>query len=250
MPEIFEVDVVERPLAERYREADVDLHVHVRLLSSNGLPPVDLCAVAQGLVARYASNPDVAQATTRHRDSRKTGLAMKSGVNQAMLVRVTELSEDRERILSGSLDLPSEVRLRRIDDCPIGLVYASEVDISVAQREWVPGIDRPEVLISLQLDRVLNPFLAGFAGRGERGDGVIERRAEILDEVAKQQRPIRGRLPKNVKVTNPPSVAIEIGDDLIGLVLDEDSDTVIQSVQVLACSPVFRVGPLVPEHDS
>ena len=206
MPQILNVDVVERRFAERYREEDVDIHVHVSLLPGNGLPPVDLCAVAHGLIARDVPNSDVAPATTGHRDSGLTGLTMERGVDQAMLVRVTEPSENRERILSGGLDIPSEIGLRRIDDCPIGIVYASEVDISMAQRVWVPGIDRPEVLIFLQLDRVLDPLLAG---RRERGDGMIERGAEILDKITKPQRPVRRGLPENMKAAHLPTISVE-----------------------------------------
>lgn len=131
--------------------------------------------------------------------------------------------------------------LRGIDDCPVFVAQSCQRDVSVRCGRRVVRFAEAEVLLLLDLYGVLGPLTPSL-GVCQRVDRMIESSAQVLHEVPEHERQVLGRHPKRMKPSDPPVVLVEIGDDFVGLGIDEPGDSAIESVQVLACSPVLRVG--------
>lgn len=239
--ELRHVQCIQTDLSERYSKGELACHLHApwRFLSSVEQETQPGCAVLQALSGLDDEVPlDGGGMTSIIRaqipiEPLCESLARKEAVGRiddAVLVSIGKAGEDGEGMGVG---VPSVVRLRLLDECPVFR----------AQTRNAPGSHPLELSLRLGRDRELSAVVRDPAiEQGHLPDQMIERRSKIVDRVSKDDPKAQRRFLSNLKPLAPfPGVRIEFTDREVGLrfLVEEGIHFGAEFIELLFCPVVL-----------
>lgn len=219
--------------SKRYLQADISIHVHVRLRSRGNEPEsCDLCAVFVASEGPHLSNGDGASVLVRvvprpvevdplNRSPR--------GEGRVVLVGIPEAVKDHEKVASRVVT-PSVVRLNFLDYCPcltrnapkpsLGPFVEAFRRLFFEDGESVPPASRLRCLASF-VDELPHQVL-------KRGPQVVD---DLPDQHAESVRSVGEADAEEVLIR----LGLELSDDLIGAKLEPGPGFRIERFQVFQC---------------
>src|SRR3990172_1508903 len=210
-------------VAERYRIADLGLHLHgLRWIDDvHRADPVQLCAVYQ---SRDISPRDLRATDVREADRRRAGHPERDPrVHDSVFVDVVQVSDERER----PTDCPSLVRLAFLDKCPV--FGADPLQIPLAFLF--------ELLWRVE-DRELVTFTRSRTDHRELPDQVIESGSEVVEDVAHDHAEPRRRIERRLAMRANANyllagIRVRFHLEQVALLFDEPTRFTVEGFQMI-----------------
>ena len=160
---------------------------------------------------------------------------------EPVLIPIVETPDEQQGLIGRRDGGPSFDRqvdvvwLQPLDECPVPGEY----------RVQQVGFHLPVLLLIRVLDKgKLDGEVGSPAKLGELPDDVIQRRAQVVDNVSGDQRQMVGRpRPRPIEVKSVDVIAglrINLGDEFVGFAVREGTDFAVESIEVLPGARNFQ----------